>query len=767
MSKLIQQIMSGEGIEDIFNSVLCRIYGDGPVLATDMETLSYISIFQPQFFNSRINETLTYLGLFYKKGIKSDNLATFMFQCFREQIKDDLNGYFTPVQASIIDSVRNNHAFSFSAPTSTGKSFAIRKIITESKGDVVVVVPSRALINEYYQELCSLIKDKSINILTFIDKINTASCERTIFVVTPERCRELFKRKDDFNIEYVIFDEAQLTDENSKRSLWYDSVVRRFHNHYPLAKMMFAHPFVSNPECQLQKNHLEGKDATSIKYVQRNVGQIFISKDDQGFAYFSIDPASKGQRKVRIEEDPIEQAILQGKTVLFYVSKNSILNNSILIKFARYIDLCGDIKDENALEIINELKSYTGGETIANMNFYSQMLAMMKRGIVIHHGSLPLEARLMIENFTNAGHCRICFCTATLEQGINMPFDLVYIDRLESSDELGVKNLIGRAGRSTVFPKFDIGRIVVDEGNVSRLKKLFSDEIVLKENSLLDNSGDLGDSEMNELRDAFNDGTFDDNYSLTQSQLLKLQSQDSETTIAMLLDAFFVDDDIVGDDIIYDWKRRGPLFNCFRDLYAIYLGRGLSEGEDNVIKTALEILIWRVHGKIFSQICHNRYAYASRQSERAKAAAAGYRVDKIMARGVQMFCELPNPRLPKFIPLIPQYTPAKDVNYDTITYDTYDYLDKLIGLYLSDIYYAAFMKYYENHQDERAAKFAKLVKFGTYDEKEILMLRYGLSFDDIVALKEYITYIGEDRIEVASSFVDLPDNLKAPLMRYI
>ena len=155
MSKLIQQIMSGEGIEDLFNSVLCRIYGDGPVLATDMETLSYISLFQPEFFNSRINETLTYLGLFYKEGIKSDNLATFMFQCFREQINDDLNGYFTPVQASIIDSVRNNHAFSFSAPTSTGKSFAIRKIIAESEGDVVVVVPSRALINEYYQELCS------------------------------------------------------------------------------------------------------------------------------------------------------------------------------------------------------------------------------------------------------------------------------------------------------------------------------------------------------------------------------------------------------------------------------------------------------------------------------------------------------------------------------------------------------------------------------------------------------------------------------------
>jgi hypothetical protein len=39
---------------------------------------------------------------------------------------------------------------------------------------------------------------------------------------------------------------------------------------------------------------------------------------------------------------------------------------------------------------LDNLKRYTGGDTIANKNYFSQMLSLLRRGIVIHHGSLPL-----------------------------------------------------------------------------------------------------------------------------------------------------------------------------------------------------------------------------------------------------------------------------------------------------------------------------------------------------------------------------------------
>lgn len=69
---------------------------------------------------------------------------------------------------------------------------------------------------------------------------------------------------------------------------------------------------------------------------------------------------------------------------------------------------------------------YTGGKTDYSRNYYSLFIDLLSYGIVVHHGSMPLEARLVVENFTKSGFCRICFATSTLEQGINMPFDIVF-----------------------------------------------------------------------------------------------------------------------------------------------------------------------------------------------------------------------------------------------------------------------------------------------------------------------------------------------------
>lgn len=103
------------------------------------------------------------------------------------------------------------------------------------------------------------------------------------------------------------------------------------------------------------------------------------------------------------------------------------------------------------------------------------------------------------------------------------------------------------------------------------------------------------------------------------------------------------------------------------------------------------------------------------------------------------------------------------MDYDIITYDTYDYLDKLIGLYLVDIFYAAFIKYNERCQDERAVKMANLIKFGTYNPKYIWMLRYGMSFEDIEVLEDYIESIDEQGITVKQGFANLPEKQETVL----
>ena len=762
----IEELKNRNFAEDMLGRTLSKIYKIGPVKSTDYEILSYISIFHPDLIEQHIDDINLYLGLFYKEIITPKSLQGCIQKMFLECIAEHFGKAYTPVQTSILNNSEEKRIFSFSAPTSTGKSHVLFSIIENSDRDVVVIVPSRALINEYYLRLCEEIHDKPINILTFVDKINTAKCRRSIFVLTPERCKDLFRLKDQFSIDVILFDEAQLTDEKGKRGLYFDAIVRRCNRELPDSKIIFAHPFVTNPEAQISKNLLPTEQSISKVYVQRNVGQIFVcEKPDGSFSYFGSDTNVFSVKQVACNYDPIESCIKDNGSVLFYVSKNSIITNAYLNAFSKYIMLCSEIEDPELIEIIEELSDFTGGGTVAYMNYYSQMLALLKRGIVIHHGSLPLRARMLVEKFTRKHFCRICFATSTLEQGINMPFDIVYIDRLESQKYLAVKNLIGRAGRSSKDRKIDYGTVIIASTKVAKLRKLLTQTITLNMQSQLDDNERL-DDDYNDFKDAILHETFSDQFNLTQNQIIKLSDNALNEILRCILDKFFNHIDEKGN-INLSKEDRKIVVNSFHQFYSNYLGRELQLGEKAILTTAFYIMIWRIQGRTFSTICHSRYAFLSRESERSKLDRLGQSTDQILARFTQKYAELPNNNLCSPISLFPRGLKAKDVDYDIITYDTYDYLDKLIGLYLSDIFYAAFIKYNERYPDDRAIKMANLIKYGTYNTKYIWMLRYGMSFEDIELLKDYIESIDERGIVVTQEFANLPQKVKGCIDRFI
>lgn len=752
--------------EEYLNKTLSNIYINGPIASTDFEVLSYISIFHPELIEKYIDDINLYLGLFYKKFDNPNSLQGCVQKMFLDCIKSRYGKTYTPVQSSILTNSEDKKIFSFSAPTSTGKSHVLFSIIQKSEHDVVVVVPSRALINEYYLRLCDEIQDKSVNILTYVDKINTIRCRRNIFILTPERCKDLFRLKEQFTIDIILFDEAQLTDEKGKRGLYFDAIVRRCNRELPNTKIIFAHPFVVNPEVQITKNLLSQEQSNSEVYNQRCVGQIFVcQKDDGSFNFFGSDTNLFSNKQLTCGFDPIENCIKNKGSVLFYVSKNSILTNGYLNAFSKYISLCPEIEDPESLELIEELREFTGGVTVAYMNYYSQMLALLKRGIVIHHGSLPLKARMLVEKYTKKHFCRICFATSTLEQGINMPFDIVYIDRLESSNELAVKNLIGRAGRSSIERKIDFGTVIIASSKVPKLRKLLNRNVTLKSESQLDNNEVL-DDDYNDFKNAILNNTFSDEYNLTQNQIEKLSNNALDEILKSILDKIF--DNIEEDDsITLSNEDKYIVINSFHQFYSNYLGRILQAGEKSILSTAFNIMIWRIQGRTFSNICHFRYAYVSCELERSRLDKLGKSTDGIMAKFTQKYEEIPNNNLLNCISLFPKGLKAKNVDYDIITYDTYDYLDKLIGLYLSDIFYAAFIKYNERCIDERAIKMANLIKYGTYNSKYIWMLRYGMSFEDIEVLDRYIVSIDEFGIQVTQDFYNLPQTYKRCIERFI
>lgn len=761
----IKQILEGDDIEHLLDGVISKIYKTGLIDLSDSETLSLIKIYHPQVFASRESELLRFMALSYKDLSEPRTLKEQIFKMYQEVIYEHYNYTYTPVQVDIASGINQNRVFSFSAPTSTGKSYLIMNLIRDCDTDVVVVVPSRALINEYFSKLCSLIPDKNVNILTFVEKVNTAHANKNVFIVTPERCREIFKYANDFNIGLFLFDEAQLSNEENLRGMYFDNIVRRCHNKFNNAKLVFAQPFVDNPASQIERNNLENEPGDSRRYKQRNVGQFYLAYDGSEFFHFGIYKEIMGSQKIKCDFNPILKSIEEGGSVLFYVSKSKILSRDFYQEFEPYIKLCKKITDERALELISKIQQYTGGKTDYSRNYYSLFIDLLSRGIVVHHGSMPLEARLVVEDFTKSGFCRICFATSTLEQGINMPFDIVFLDRLEASDPIGVKNLIGRAGRSTEAPVFDYGCVIIRSSGMTKFRKLMSTEDHLSSKSMLDEEV-LEDDDLEEIKQELNDGSYDDNLNLPQSKLQRLSDIESDQLISQLLDYLFYKNKFISSDVVIsNGERWRNMIDLFVKFYAHYIRRELSKGEISILHTAIRILVWRVGAKTFKNMCQLRYQYVSRAKERAEYNRNKWEFKK-PARFTAKYQEIPNKNCFP-VSLFDLGTAATSVDYDSIIYDTYDYLDKLIGFKLSDILYAAFLKFYERHHEDRALAAANYIKYGTNDSKEIWLLKYGVMFEDMEILKPHIQEINEQEIVVAQSYYNLPLDSRKIIERFV
>ncbi|MGT2785169.1 DEAD/DEAH box helicase [Streptococcus merionis] len=754
MANIIKNIKNGEDLRIIIDNVLLSLYENGPVITSDLEILCYLKIYQPELFYTIEHRVLKYMGLHYK-NLETETLSEVIFGMYQKYIREKYNISYTPVQAKIVEGIDKNQCYSFSAPTSTGKSFVFRRIIEESEKDIVIVVPSRALINEYYLSLTSAIIDKSINILTFVDKINLRYAKRNIFILTPERCKDLYKFKDEFKIEYILFDEAQLSDEQNSRGLYFDSIVRRSQRAFPDVKFIFAHPFVSNPESQIERNHFKEIDSDFDSFKIKNVGQVFYTIDKNGkYYHFGIDKSIMGKKKIGSDYDPVERVLRKNGSILIYTSKTSILRQEAFQQFSKYIDLCEIITDSEALEIIEKISQLIGGSDNSADDRYSEMIHLLKLGIVTHHGSLPLNIRVLIEEFTNKGFCKICFATSTLEQGINMPFDLVYLNRFVESKPLSIKNLIGRAGRSTQKPNFDFGEVVIRQNNMTSFRKIVTEDVKLGNVSLLEKDLPENLQDLQEFKDSILDGTFSDEFNLTPSQLEILRSIDSQDVVSQILDLLFINDEL---KLLSDIDNQ-EITKLFRVLYAFNLKRELSQGEEAIINSAVQIMIWKIYGKSFKDICFYRFSYISQKQKRDELKKINENVSqrRLAAQFTMPYAEIPNKSLKAF-PLFDKNTRAIDIDYDRIVFDTYDYLDKIISFRLVDIFLAAFEHYRQTDSDVRADKMINYIKYGTDEPKEIWLLRYGFDFDDIEWLSPYVNKIDENEVIFDQSIFEESD----------
>lgn len=744
----------GFDFRPIIRDIINKIHTEGPVDGSSMETLAFIKEQHPDMLKGDEATLLSTMGLFYKTG-EPKNLYELVYSLFSASIEEVLGKKYTPIQSDAYVCIRENAIFSFSAPTSTGKSFLFQQLIDGVDGDAIIVVPSRALLAEYIGKIASN-TGNDVLVLPFIEIVNTKHTRKRIFVITPERGNELFKHIDRTNVQLFLFDEAQLT-EDGIRGMKFDSFVRRVNRKYPPIKKVFAHPFIENPGAQIVKNDLG--DGVAKKYEQNTVGKLFVTHKNGRFFYFSPYDMEHGAM-AKYHGDVVYDVIKRGGSCLFYVSKTSIYDSAIEREFEPYISLCREIKNPEALKLVDEMNTYFGTTSRKR----SQLVEYMKRGIVIHHGSIPLKARFIIEKFVNMGFAKLCFSTSTLIQGINMPFDLVWVHNNRFSGNpnkaaLDLKNLIGRAGRmSKAKDKFDYGYVVIEAGSLGSFKKRFNEKSYISTISLLDSNNEEYSADYQDEVDAIVNDTFNDNLNLTQVQVYRLVDSNNEGWIEFILDYLMPNGKPITAAAYYkiDDAIRKQIKNAFQQIYVSQLRRrDLTTAEKSILSTAIPILLWKIQGKSFAEIVSLRYSFISRRDER-RALRKQLR-DRVIseedfkrellgltARYSCQAQQLPNMKA-RSVTLFKNES-VLNLEYDLVIYDTYDYLDKVISLSLKDPLCAAFKLYFEETGDVRANAFSNYIAYGTDDEMEIWLQKYGFEFEDIEWLKPCIDSISEEEI---------------------
>lgn len=767
--------LNNGGLNEELQLCLLELHESGPVRPETLEKLAHIKKFHSDIFRPYEGVILSLMGLFYKTP-PPESLVEKIYAIYSSEIRKQFDIELTPFQASAYKEINTNKYFSFSAPTSAGKSYLLREVLRKYTKDIVIVVPSRALISEFYAEVISIV-GREVLVLQFIEDIYRDQIERRIYIVTPERAVELFKYHDRFDVGLILMDEAQISEEPI-RGLKFDAFFRRSEKYFPDATKVFSHPFVSNPNAQLEK-HSISSNASSKNYNQLSVGKIFLSFKDGEFEYFS--PYGLSVTSNAEKSDPVAEIIMEGGTALIYTSKLKIYDGRFITDFAKYIDLCKNIEDKTAIKIVDELKSYIGASSKSE-DRRSILIQMMKRGVVIHHGSMPLKARLLVEQFIRLGYAKICLSTSTLAQGINMPFDVVWLDNFTNMKEITLKNLIGRSGRTLKDkPEFDFGYTVVKSENVKTFSERISENVELTNVSSLDRELSEIDDDYSDIVEAVKNDTFNDDMHLPESQIERIRNSEIAQDVKYVMDNLMVGTKLKTAEEYYKLTNhfRGKIKKAIKRMYCYHLKRTtLTSAEQAVVSTAIPIMFWHVQGTSFSQIVSMRHSFLSRRDERAVINRAVESGDITATEGSRKLRELkvkgsPNPfSLPNLKEhrsyIYSANTSVLDIEYDKIVYDTYDYLDKVISQSIADPLCAVFEVYYrEVDQDPRALAIQNYIRFGTNEEIAIWLLKYGIDPEDIEWLIKHVASVNENNIEFKDSILEETLERLESVERYI
>lgn len=376
------------------------------------------------------SESLYALGLtMYSKNYSFESLV---YSAFSSSVLDE-NISLHPEQLKVLDIMQENKGTIFSAPTSFGKTFVVFEYIAKYKPqNVVLVVPTLALIDEYKQKIIKKYRNSFIeyNVYLSIDEEKTYDFEKrkNIFIVTHDRVVNenivaLFKK-----IDLLVIDEVYKLqkDENNDRvlilNIAYYNMVKISNKYILLA------PFISGVENLDKLDDIPVFYNTNFSPVVNEVRICEVLDESDRNTYVT----------------KILNSIPSAENTLIYFPTVKGIDN--------YIQSINK-KSKSVVEI-NEILADFVEWAKREVHEEWAVIKAIENGYLVHHGQLPLGIRLLqLDLFNNDNRYNRLICTSTLLEGVNTTAKHIIITKPARGykngqfDAFDFYNLVGRTGR--------------------------------------------------------------------------------------------------------------------------------------------------------------------------------------------------------------------------------------------------------------------------------------------------------------------------------
>lgn len=419
------------------------------ILTEDYTPLYDISY---KLFNIPVIELLDKINNITNKESIIENLYDIVKESFKEN-----NIYYTAKQKKLkYDFFQEDVETAVVAPTSFGKTELIKEYVFKNytNKNICIILPSKAMINQLRLDIFEMFKNiKNIKnkprIIVHYD-VNIKNNKRNIFIFTQERLfKFLYDRKNKINFDTLLIDEAHNLFENDSRNKLLARIIILLKNTYNNIIIKYFSPVIEDYK-NINFKYLKNSYHINKSLISKPIIKIeeieYISFSDKKNKIY--DPFfNQFITTEKIYSDEYEYILKKGK------NKNIIYLNKPKECLERAFQLASRLHETKSMErFAKELQDYIHKDY--------DLAFLIKKGIIYHSGIVPENVRLYLENIIkkNYNNIKYIFATSTLLEGVNMPFDTMFImDIYKGKGTMSyhdLKNLIGRVNRySNIFNK--------------------------------------------------------------------------------------------------------------------------------------------------------------------------------------------------------------------------------------------------------------------------------------------------------------------------